>query len=262
VIVHLPAFCHSLEYGWPDEVGLESSFFVSAAFNPAMLLEQDFNQSTIPCPKNLRNATVRRRAEFLAGRLCAQQAFLHLTGRPHMPQQGTDRVPIWPRGYVGSISHTKGLAAAVVARRTDYRSLGIDLERPLGDDECTDDLIHAIQIPAERERLASLHTLTRGQALTLAFSIKESVFKALYPLVHIYFDFKDVELIRCDVGGGASLRLLRDLSTEWREGSEFAARFHVGDGYLLTSTAIEAGRTAGFKSFTTSSISASILRVS
>jgi len=239
-MVDIPAFCHSLEYGWPNEDGLASAVFVSSSFNPDMLLEQDFNQSTIQCPKNLRKAAVRRRAEFLAGRVCAQQALLRLTGTPHMPAQGEDRMPIWPLGFIGSISHTKGLAAAVVARRIDYRSLGMDLERPLGDDECTNELIRSIQTPAERERLATLHALTRGEALTLAFSVKESVFKVLYPLVHKFFDFKDVELTQCDANGGASLRLLRGLNAEWCEGRELAARFHVGDGYLLTWVAIVA----------------------
>lgn len=157
-----------------------------------------------------------------------------------MPQQGADRMPIWPLGFTGSISHTKGLAAAVVACRADYRSLGMDLERPLGDNECTNELICSIQTPAERERLALLHALTRGEALTLAFSIKESVFKALYPLVHTFFDFKDVELIQCDANGLASVSLRRDLNAEWCEGRELIARFHVGDGYLLTWAAIVA----------------------
>lgn len=236
----IPAFCHSLEYGWPNEVGLTSAVFVSSSFNPAMLLEQDFNQGTIQCPKNLRKAAVKRRAEFLAGRVCAQQALLCLTGTPHMPSQGEDRMPIWPLGFIGSISHTKGLAAAVVARRTDYRSLGMDLERPLGDDECTNEMMCSIQTPAEMKRLATLHTLTRGEALTLAFSVKESVFKALYPLVHTFFDFKDVELTKWDASGCASLRLLRSLNAEWCEGRELAARFYIGDGYLLTWVSIVA----------------------
>lgn len=205
-----------------------------------MLLEQDFNNSTLPCPTNLRNATAKRRAEFLAGRVCAQQALLRLAGKPHMPRQGADRMPIWPRGCVGSISHSNGLAAAVVARQTDYRSLGMDLESSLDEGDCTDDLIYAIQTRSERERLASLHALTQGEALTLAFSIKESVFKVLYPLVHTFFDFKDVELIQCDASGDANLRLLRSLNSEWRDGRELNAHFHVGNGYLLTWAAIEA----------------------
>lgn len=237
---HLPAFCYSLEHEWPNEDGLASAIFVSSSFDSDMLLDQDFNQSTIKCPTGLRNAALRRRAEFLAGRVCAQQAFLRLTGTPHMPLQGADRLPIWPRGYVGSISHSRGLAAAVVARRNDYRSLGIDLEHPLRDDECTKELIRSIQAPAEEERLAVLHALTRGEALTLAFSIKESVFKVLYPLVHTFFDFKDVELIQCDASGNATLRLLRGLNVEWHEGRELDARFHVGDDYLLTWAAIDA----------------------
>jgi len=236
--MRLPAFCRSLEYGWPNGDGLVSAIFVSSAFDTSMLCEQDFNPHTIPCPENLRNASIKRRAEFLAGRMCAQQALFCLTGTPHTLRQGNDRLPRWPRGCVGSISHSNALAAAVVAYRTDYRSLGIDLEHAIRDEDCTDELIGSIQTPAEWERLAVLPTLTRGQALTLAFSIKESVFKALYPLVHTYFDFKDVELIWCKASGTAGLQLQRQLDAEWREGSELEGFFCLHCDYLLTWVAI------------------------
>ena len=157
-----------------------------------------------------------------------------------MPQQGANKLPIWPLGHVGCISHSRNLAAAVVASRNDYRSIGIDLEYHLRDDECTTELIRSIQEPVEEERLTSLHALTRGEALTLIFSVKESVFKALYPLVHTFFDFKDVELTQCDASGYASLRLLRNLNVEWYAGRELDANFYIGDDYLLTWVAINA----------------------
>jgi len=238
--MRLPAFCRSLEYGWPNGVGLASAIFVSSAFDTSMLREQDFNPHTISCPKNLHNASIKRRAEFLAGRICAQQALCCLTGTPHTLRQGNDRLPRWPRGCVGSISHSNALAAAVVAYQTDYRSLGMDLEHIIRDEDCTDELMCSIQTPAEWERLTALQSLTRGQALTLAFSIKESVFKALYPLVYTYFDFKDVELIWCKASGKTGLQLLRRLDTEWREGSELKGFFCLHGDYLLTWVAITA----------------------
>jgi len=239
-MVKLPVFCRALKYGWPHGDGLVSARFVSVFFEPAMLLERDFNQNTIQCPTNLRSASIKRRAEFLAGRICAQQALLCLTGTPYMPQQGSGRLPAWPQGFVGSISHSKGLAAAVVAHRSVYRSLGMDLEQTLADEDCTDELIHSVLTPAEQAHLAVLHTLARGEKLTLAFSIKESIFKALYPLVHTYFGFKDVELIQCDACGHAGLRLQRRLNAEWREGHKLAVCFFLGDDYVLTWTAIDA----------------------
>src|SRR2546425_4073273 len=39
-----------------------------------------------------------------------------------------DRSPVWPQGYVGSITHTDDLLGVAVARRTDFRSIGIDAE--------------------------------------------------------------------------------------------------------------------------------------
>lgn len=43
-------------------------------------------------------------------------------------------------------------------------------------------------------------------AVTLLFSAKESLFKALFPQVHIYLDFSDAQLIGLD-GNQLTLRL-------------------------------------------------------
>ena len=43
---------------------------------------------------------------------------------------GDWRLPIWPRGYLGSISHSGGLCVAHVGRRSDLLGIGVDVERP------------------------------------------------------------------------------------------------------------------------------------
>ena len=43
-------------------------------------------------------------------------------------RRGADRAPQWPAGLVGSITHTVGYSAAVVARQGSLLSLGIDAE--------------------------------------------------------------------------------------------------------------------------------------
>ena len=73
-------------------------------------------------------AVPKRVGEFAAGRLCARRALAEfgITGVPLT--MAPDRAPVWPESMVGSITHTRGLCAAVVAERRRFASLGIDVE--------------------------------------------------------------------------------------------------------------------------------------
>ncbi len=63
-----------------------------------------------------------------AGRACARAALVQLGyGAVALPM-GTDRAPCWPTGATGSITHTHGYCAAVVAATTQIRALGLDAE--------------------------------------------------------------------------------------------------------------------------------------
>ena len=80
-------------------------------------------------PATLQHAVSRRITSFLAGRLCATRALEAAGCRPCTSvATQPDGAPEWPRGYVGSITHTDHFAAAVIASRTDRRGVGIDSE--------------------------------------------------------------------------------------------------------------------------------------
>jgi len=68
----------------------------------------------------------------------------------------------------------------------------------------------------------------------LIFSAKESLFKALYPMVEKLFFFEAAELSRLDANGSGSLCLTAELSEEWRCGTEVPFRFCRFEGQLLT----------------------------
>ena len=83
-----------------------------------------------------------------------------------------------------------------------------------------------------REQIALLVTLT--------FSVKESLFKALYPIVHKRFYFEHAEVVEWTEAGHIKLRLLTDLSDEWCHGKELVGQFAVNDGQLLSLVSISA----------------------
>ena len=79
-----------------------------------------------------------------------------------------------------------------------------------------------------------------AQLVTLTFSAKESLFKALYPIVQKRFYFEHAELVEWSSSGHARLRLLTDLTSEWCHGKELEAQFAVSEGQLLSLVAIGA----------------------
>ncbi|HDS1679983.1 TPA: 4'-phosphopantetheinyl transferase superfamily protein [Pseudomonas putida] len=230
----LPACCAPLQHHWPLPRPLPGAVLASCAFDPARLAADDFQRAGIVPSASLQRSVAKRQAEYLAGRVCARAALQRLDGRDYVPGTHEDRSPIWPAGIHGSITHGKGWAAAVVAADGEYRGLGLDQEALL-DDERAERLMGEILTPAE---LGRLDRNQLGLTVTLTFSLKESLFKTLYPVTRKRFYFEHAELLEWSCDGLARLRLLTDLSPEWRHGAEVEGQFCLQDGHLLSLVSI------------------------
>jgi enterobactin synthetase component D len=200
-------------------------------FSSAAFTVEDFSAEGIVRPPALQRAVAKRQAEYLAGRVCAREALHHLTGSVSSPGPQVGGAPQWPAGVCGSISHTRDEALAVVAFQRDYIGLGVDRERYLSETQVCE-LADSILTPTELAQLAQCTDKTLRT--TLAFSLKESLFKALYPLVGCYFDFQDAEVSAWTDTGTARLQLLRDLSPGWGLGTPIPARFQAGSRGVTT----------------------------
>lgn len=120
-----------------------------------------------------------RRREFAAGR-AALRAALGLEVAILRDDRGA---PVLPAGYVGSISHKGELAAGLVAR-DDGARIGVDLE-----------LAAPPRQPIERRILTPREQVAiAGREITLAFAIKEAIYKAIDPFLRRYVGFTEVEL--------------------------------------------------------------------
>ncbi len=224
----LPACCTPPQHHWPLPRPVEGAVLVSCTFDPARLAADDFQRAGIVQSASLQRSVAKRQAEYLAGRVCAREALRLLDGRDYVPATAEDRAPIWPAAIHGSITHGQGWAAAVVAARGT--GLGLDQETLLSD-ERAERLASEILTPAELERLAPAQ---QALAVTLTFSLKESLFKALYPITRQRFYFQHAEVLTWSADGHARLRLLTDLSAQWRHGVELDGQFCVQDGHLLS----------------------------
>jgi 4'-phosphopantetheinyl transferase EntD len=110
--------------------------------------------------------------------------------------KSTAGMPVWPDGVVGSLAHDATVAIAAMALQRDFQSIGVDIEpaEPLAPD-----LLDIVAMPKERERIQD--DPLRGRLL---FSIKEAVYKAVYPLDRMFLDHHDVEVSLVD--GTATVR--------------------------------------------------------
>jgi 4'-phosphopantetheinyl transferase EntD len=139
-----------------------------------------------------------RAREFAAGRLCARRALAEL-GLERPVRAAPDRQPIWPEGVVGSITHTQGYAAAVVAPRPVLAALGLDTERA---GRVKPELWPKICVDEEIAWLESLDREEQAVGATLIFAAKEAFYKCQYPSTRQWLNFGDV---RVAVGEGGEV---------------------------------------------------------
>jgi enterobactin synthetase component D len=157
-----------------------------------------------------------RRRELIAGR-----SALHLALDSPLPILASDRgAPVLPAGWVGSVSHKGGLAAALVAP-AGAGHIGVDLERAVPPRQ---DIAPRILTPRELAVLPD-----RGRAVTLRFSIKEAIYKAIDPYLRRYVGFTEVELDVTADTVVVSTALPFAIDATWRE--------HAGH-WLTTARAI------------------------
>lgn len=235
----LPACCTPLDAHWPLPVPLPGTVFLSTRFDPALLIADDFQHSAVPPPPSIQRSVAKRQAEFLAGRLCARAALQQLDQLDCVPAIGEDRAPVWPGHISGSITHSTGHAAAIVGHKAQWRGLGMDLENLLTL-ERAERLAGEILTTDELQRMAALPREQIALLVTLTFSVKESLFKALYPIVQKRFYFEHAEVLEWSAAGYVRLRLLTDLSAQWCHGTELEAQFVVDGEQLLSLVAISA----------------------
>lgn len=147
----------------------------------------------ISIPDEIRHARLTRAAEFLAGRYLSALCLNSLQSKITSVAVGLNREPIFPKGFIGSISHSHGFVICMVSKQTQHAVSGIDVEYMLEGVTCGD--IYAYVINTSEQFLIDKETHSPNLIVTLFFSIKESVFKALFPFLNKFFDFNALSII-------------------------------------------------------------------
>jgi len=143
-----------------------------------------------------------RKCEFTAGRACARAALekAGFSRGPILPD--ADGVPLWPEGALAAISHSRGYCAAIASRTSDYRTLGLDLEKT---NRLSPAAIRRTVHPSEQ-----LYVQDDQKKASLIFCAKEAFFKAQFPVWQTHANFHDLELEVDEEAGELTIRSIDD----------------------------------------------------
>lgn len=111
--------------------------------------------------------------------------------------------------------------------------VGIDIEAMLPD-RTAEEIGNSVVNNKER---AVLHNSVYDFSfmLTLVFSAKESLFKALYPYVKYYFGFEVATIVDCDLLAKTfTLELVGSLTAEHSAGKRYTGYFMIIENEIMT----------------------------
>ena len=159
--------CKQLYTNFPSKIS-----FVGHSVNEEMLQIPNFTEKSL------------REQEHSLGRYCAKKALNVIGIQSDTIQSSSHGLPIWPDGVVGSISHSKGMCLAAVAKSKDFQAIGIDIEQFNRMKERSIERIVHIEEKADIGN--------DPKKATLLFSIKEAFYKAQFPIYETPLNFKDL----------------------------------------------------------------------
>ena len=156
-------------------------------------------------------------AEGLLLDLGVREVFVGVTG---------DCSPQWPRGYVGSITHTSRWVGVAVAPAHLVRSIGVDIETILKPYVVAE--IALARVGSVEALLGEKADLPSEPFVSICFSAKEALFKSPYPIMRKQFRFHDVDLMGMDAAmERGSVLLFLDLTAESRVGYRIEDRYRT-----------------------------------
>lgn len=197
-----------------------------------------FSKLKIHLPTNIGKSTIKRKAEFLAGRFCAEKALNMINIRQYTVHSDKNRCPLWPEGIKGSITHNNNFAMAAITTKPSVLGIGIDIERIISSSEMNE--IKDEVLFDDEFKVLELATYTPEILFSLIFSIKESFFKAVYPSTGVFFGFNAVRVTSFDFKVNQfELVVCKDLSVSIRNGKSYRGRFDIFSDIVLTMVQIE-----------------------
>lgn len=177
---------------------------------------------------HLADAAPHRVNEFLTGRQCARAALASQGVDAVAIMADADGVPVWPKAWHGSITHSRGLCTAVVGAESRYAYLGLDLEKT---NRLSEAAMKRVVHVDEAAWVAG--DQSRG---SLLFSAKEAFYKAQFPQWRFPGNFHDLVL---EVDEAKQVARIAKLSEQFpqklrAEADAFQFHYQFVDDYVVT----------------------------
>lgn len=197
----------------------------------------DVNTSTLhPSELEIANEYKSKIAKlnFTRGRLAAKQALSQLGLVPTaVGRSKNGRAPIWPRTIVGSISHCNTTAVALVSSDANIRAVGVDIEElSRWSDKLKTKVFCADEISAYEQ------ASDKADMLIASFALKEALFKAINPIVSVYFGYHDAKIIWSKNYSQAELTLTKNLNREFKAGWSVTGTAQTSSGLVMASVIV------------------------
>jgi len=187
---------------------------------------------------SIRHCSPKRIGDFAAGRACARRALepFQFGDFPLLPSPLGP--PVWPGSMVGSITHTRGYAAAAVCRSDAARTLGLDSEEVASVKE---HLWSSICAPSELAALHSELPHCRLRKAAVLFAAKEAFYKCQFPLTQEWIDFGDViiEIQGWPVEAG-QFQVVPQRRVRRLTGVRLVGRFRFHERFVTAAIAVQA----------------------
>ncbi|GMA97722.1 4'-phosphopantetheinyl transferase superfamily protein [Pelosinus sp. IPA-1] len=176
-------------------------------------------------------AVQKRKVEFYLGRAAARSALSQINIYKIPVHKGVNSEPLWPKGVVGAISHSDGVAIAVTAFKDRTAGIGVDLE--LINRKISEDIVKEVCTFRE-EAWVNQNPMQKSERLLMIFSAKESAYKAFFPIANVALNYSDAELFWNEEFGSFSGRLLKSAGGDYEKGYMFEVGCRIIDKYIFT----------------------------
>ncbi|NUF36508.1 4'-phosphopantetheinyl transferase family protein [Acinetobacter lactucae] len=186
-------------------------------------------------PLKIAQARVERKNEYLCGRVLAQAVLNHHFGldQPIITSM-REHLPIWPTHILGSISHSQNKLVVALSNNAIY--LGIDIEHWVSS-EFAQESAHLILTPSEldlwKSKAAEFFDFARY--VSLVFSVKESLYKAVYPTAKQYIDFLEASIVDINFENQTlTLTFLSEIQQRYQLLEQYQGGWIVEQNHIMT----------------------------
>ncbi|MBV8715491.1 MAG: 4'-phosphopantetheinyl transferase superfamily protein [Chloroflexi bacterium] len=180
-------------------------------------------------------AIEQRRRIFALGRAAARDALAEFGIHNAAIPRADGGEPVWPDGFVGSITHSREVAIAIVGRRDDYAGLGVDIE-----ELARGPSPRAARLVCRPNEMAWVDPESGTERLARLFSAKEAVFKAVYPIERVWLGFADAELTWREDHQVFEAELLKSVGQRYPVGFVLSVNSVLGATWVLSSAYLPA----------------------